>query len=303
MRYPLSLIPDQDSLSMPSSLVKSALIPAQVGRTLPTYDLLGAEQADQIQLRLFNVSLGGVAAQVSTCLSQLFHSSDCELSLPPFAVAQPGLPEGERLWVQARASTLEAVQAWFAITPAHLYRMAILFFGGSLQPGAQVVVSKSPSDSELRLFLRLCRYQLENMSSALGWGDMGWELETCAPPALDDAGPLWHSEADLTLSGHHQGWNMWWRPPCVEEGESDAENKLAGKLHTSLPYTPVRLRVVLSQMQMTLAELEQLQVGEVLALDLNESAPALIGTKVCLRGRVAEQAGNLVFQINTVEEE
>ncbi|KUE80644.1 FliM/FliN family flagellar motor switch protein [Aeromonas schubertii] len=284
---------------MPSTFTRSALIPADLGATLPRYDLFGRERAEQARLNGFNSMLSQVAAPLSACLSQLFNNADCELRLSPFVAAAQ--PDGEepRVWLQARAAGASVPLAWFAITPATLYRLAILFFGGSLQPGSQVAVQKNPSDSELRLYQRLCRYQMENLSSALGWGELGWELTPATPPE----GPLWSSEGVLQLGEHRQSWQVWWRPPVDEEKESTQTSDLADKLHEALPHTPVRLRVVMAQMQMTLAELEDLKVGEVLALDMFESMPALVGHRPCLRGRVAEQGGSLVYQVNAVAEE
>ncbi|MFR9720067.1 FliM/FliN family flagellar motor switch protein [Aeromonas diversa] len=284
---------------MPSTFTRSALIPAELGATLPRYDLFGRERAEQARLNGFNSLFCQVAAPLSASLSQLFNSADCELQLTPFAANQQPDAEETRVWLQARAAGASIPQAWFAITPATLYRLAILFFGGSLQPGSQVAVQKNPSDSELRLFQRLCRYQMEHLCGALGWGDLGWEVTPATPPE----GDLWSCEGVLQLGEHRQSWQLWWRPPVDEEKESTQAHNLADKLHEALPHTPVQLRVVLAQMQMTLAELEGLKVGEVLALDMYESMPALIGHRPCLRGRVAEQGGSLVYQVNAVAEE
>lgn len=75
------------------------------------------------------------------------------------------------------------------------------------------------------------------------------------------------------------------------------------QLEEALIQVPVRLRVVMGQMSMTLADLECLKVGDVLSLDLPEVVPALIGQRPCFNGRIAEHKGSLVYQVATVVEE
>ena len=60
--------------------------------------------------------------------------------------------------------------------------------------------------------------------------------------------------------------------------------------------------MVLSEFSVRLAELQQLQVGDVLPLELLELAPALIGNHSCLLGQVAENNGALVYRVAAVEQ-
>ncbi|QCG49407.1 hypothetical protein [Aeromonas schubertii] len=119
---------------MPSTFTRSALIPADLGATLPRYDLFGRERAEQARLNGFNSMLSQVAAPLSACLSQLFNNADCELRLSPFVAAAQPDGEEQRVWLQARAAGASVPLAWFAITPATLYRLAILFFGAVSSP-------------------------------------------------------------------------------------------------------------------------------------------------------------------------
>lgn len=136
----------------------------------------------------------------------------------------------------------------------------------------------------------------------MGLGDLGWQL-TPVPADVLPVGPaLWSSQATLSLGEHNHQWRLWWLQAETEAQLTD-QRPVRGELEQAMTHLPVQLRVVMGQMAMTLADLETLQVGDVLALDMPDLVPALIGSRPCFNGRIAEQKGSLVYQVTAVIEE
>ncbi|MGN5161768.1 lateral flagellar motor switch protein LfiM [Aeromonas dhakensis] len=284
-------------------LTPSRLLYAQRGKTLPHYDLLGVERADQERLKQINAQLGTFSLQAAGCMAQLFNSADCELSYQEFTTVASPVQDDGLLWVEARSALDVQRVAYFSISPAVIYRLAVLFFGGALRDQSEAPShGKGLTDTEQRLMLRLCQYQVDIWSSCLGLGDLGWQLTLITRDALPQS-RLWMSEASLTVGSFAHGWQLWLVPPTENSGPAAGHELQDGALELVLTHVPVRLRVVMGQMSMTLADLECLKVGDVLSLDLPEVVPALIGNRPCFSGRVAEHKGSLVYQVATVVEE
>lgn len=284
-------------------LTPSRLLCAQRGKTLPHYDLLGVERADQERLKQINAQLGTFSLQAAGCMAQLFNSADCELSYQEFTTVASPVQDNGLLWVEARSALDVQRVAYFSISPAVIYRLAVLFFGGALRDQSEAPShGKGLTDTEQRLMLRLCQYQVDIWSSCLGLGDLGWQLTLITRDALPQS-RLWMSEASLMVGSFAHGWQLWLVPPTENSGPAAGHELQDGALEQVLTHVPVRLRVVMGQMSMTLADLECLKVGDVLSLDLPEVVPALIGNRPCFSGRVAEHKGSLVYQVATVVEE
>ncbi|HDZ8832496.1 lateral flagellar motor switch protein LfiM [Aeromonas dhakensis] len=284
-------------------LTPSRLLCAQRGKTLPHYDLLGVERADQERLKQINAQLGTFSLQAAGCMAQLFNSADCELSYQEFTTVASPVQDDGLLWVEARSALDVQRVAYFSISPAVIYRLAVLFFGGALRDQSEAPShGKGLTDTEQRLMLRLCQYQVDIWSSCLGLGDLGWQLTLITRDALPQS-RLWMSAASLTVGSFAHGWQLWLVPPTENSGPAAGHELQDGALEQVLMHVPVRLRVVMGQMSMTLADLECLKVGDVLSLDLPEVVPALIGNRPCFSGRVAEHKGSLVYQVATVVEE
>ncbi|TND60519.1 flagellar motor switch protein [Aeromonas dhakensis] len=236
-------------------------------------------------------------------MAQLFNSADCELSYQEFTTVASPVQDDGLLWVEARSALDVQRVAYFSISPAVIYRLAVLFFGGALRDQSEASShGKGLTDTEQRLMLRLCQYQVDIWSSCLGLGDLGWQLTLITRDALPQS-RLWMSEASLTVGSFAHGWQLWLVPPTENSGPATGHELQDGALEQVLTHVPVRLRVVMGQMSMTLADLECLKVGDVLSLDLPEVVPALIGNRPCFSGRVAEHKGSLVYQVATVVEE
>ena len=288
--------------SSSAMLTSSRLLSAERGRTLPHYDLLGVERVNHARLKQVNGQLSTFSLQAASCMAQLFNSAECELDYGEFAFSGPAETADVHLWVEAR-SPLEPQRAvYFSIAPLVIYRLAVLFFGGTLQQKEEPVQSgKGLTDTEQRLLLRLCQYQVDIWCACLGLGDLKWQLHVVPRDSIAHR-QLWTTQATLQAGNCTHHWQMWLLPP--EESISPVSHSLPqGQLEQALTHVPVRLRVVMGQLSMTLADLECLKVGDVLSLDLPEVVPALIGSRPCFSGRIAEHKGSLVYQVATVVEE
>lgn len=150
-------------------LTPSRLLCAQRGKTLPHYDLLGVERANQGRLKQLNAQLGSFSQQASGCMAQLFNAADCELGYQDFSSALPQNRDDTLIWVEARTPLDAQRVAYFSISPTVIYQLAVLFFGGSLQhKGATTAHGRGLTDTEQRLLLRLCQYQIDIWSACLG---------------------------------------------------------------------------------------------------------------------------------------
>ena len=281
----------------------SRLLSAERGKTLPQYDLLGVERADQGRLKQLNAQLGLFSLQASGCMAQLFNAADCSLGYQDFSSSLPQERDNSLIWVEARTPLDTQQVAYFSIAPSVIYRLAVLFFGGSLKKEkVPVSQSKGLTDTEQRLLLRLCQYQMDIWSSCLGKGDLKWQMNLITRDTLPTS-RVWVAEASLTAGELSHDWQFWLVPPLEAVNTSTAHHLHTGQLEHALAHVPVCLRIVMGQMSMSLAELEYLKVGDVLSLDLPEVVPALIGSRPCFSGRVAEHKGHLVYQVATVVEE
>ena len=284
-------------------LTPSRLLSAERGRALPHYDLLGVDRANQVRLKQLNAQLGAFSLQASGCMAQLFNAADCDLNYQDFASSHPHEQDDHLIWVEARTPIDPQRVAYFSIAPSVIYRLAVLFFGGSLQH--KDVASnhgKGLTDTEQRLLLRLCQYQVDIWSACQGQGDLAWQLAITTRDTLP-ATRLWAAQARLVAGGSTHEWQVWLAPPEEAVSIGSSRQVPAGQLEQVLTQVPVSLRVVMGQMSMTLADLECLKVGDVLSLDLPEVVPALIGNRPCFNGRIAEHKGSLVYQVATVVEE
>ncbi|WP_421179561.1 lateral flagellar motor switch protein LfiM [Aeromonas enteropelogenes] len=282
----------------------SRLLSAEQGRALPRYDLLGIERVNQARLKQVNAPLSTFSLQAASCMAQLFNSADCELAYSEFAAEAPARGAAPLIWVEAKTPLDSKRIVYFSISHQVLYRLAVLFFGGTLQPQKEetpLSATRGVTDTEQRLLLRLCQYQTDIWSACLGLGDLKWQLNVVQPDALPSH-PLLVTRASMQAGNMAHEWQMWLLP--AEESVQPATSSLSeGQLSRVLPHVPVQLRVVMGQLSMTLADLECLQVGDVLSLELPEVVPALIGARPCFSGRIAEHKGSLVYQVASVVEE
>ncbi|MGL4754569.1 MAG: FliM/FliN family flagellar motor switch protein [Aeromonadaceae bacterium] len=285
---------------MPESKRRNQRVwPAVEASALPVYDLLGQERLAHDALNQLNQSRRLLSQMVAGCFSRLFNGLSCQMDYAPFhtRLMSEVASDGQLLWVQA--TNQHGRQAWLAISAPHLYRLAILFFGGSPLQQDQTINVKAATETEQRLLLRLAQHQLDILSDLLGEPEDRWELNLVGSEALPFSQIWLCSEGTLLLGEHDSQFWIWWPFASKEMLALDgpAPASLGEQMCAALPAVPVRLRVVLSEFTLSLGELQQLQTGDLLPLEMAEPAPALIGHQSCFTGRLAERNGALVYQV------
>jgi len=250
------------------------------------------------QRRAFSTLCGG-------CYAQLFNGHPCELEFAPFEWSLPTqtpMAEAEGwVWLQAegrREPNGRKQQALLAIAAPVLYRLAVLFFGGVPLSSDQEVAKRTPTDTEIRLLQRLFQHQLDICSDLLNEPETRWVVGPSSAEQLPRQGEWLVSEATMMVGEHASQWFLWW--PCTPEEAEKPALELSAALEQALTTVPLRLRVVMQQWAMNLAEVSELQVGDVLPLEMSEPVVAAIGPRGCFRGQVAEHQGHLVFQVTDV---
>ena len=283
----------------------SRVLSAEEAAHLPAYDLMGQDKSAHGALKELNQIRRLYSQMVAGCFSRLFNGLSCQVEHSLFHSRFLTPPAGaERLlWVQAENQA--GWQAWIAIEARQLFKLAILFFGGALRESDGQTLPSSLSETEQRLLLRLCQHQLDILCDLLDEDELRWRLDLVAEESLPSQGMWLGSDCTLLLGEHDSQFMLWWpmrEPEAAALTDAEEQEGLNSQLHTALPAVPVRLRVVLSEFSMTLGELQTLQVGDVLALDMPELVPAAIGNQACLSGRMAESKGVLVYQVAAVNQ-
>lgn len=267
-----------------------------------TLDLLQVEGSAHDQVRQINAQRRSFAGLCGNCLSQLFSGHACEMNLSPFTACEaPGTQEflDQGLWLLAQGELpiqRQTPLVMMQIDPAVLYSLTILFFGGAVPNGSnREVPRRNPTDTEIRLLQRLLQHQADIMSPLLGWDEQSWQVATGSPDQLPEQGRWLLSRVSLQLGGFEAHWQLYW--PLLSDEKQAPQQALAAALVQALPRVPVQLHVLMQEWNMNLADVSQLQVGDVLSLDLSAPLPACLGSQICLQGHIAEHQGNLVFQV------
>ncbi len=285
---------------MPESKRRSQRVwSAEAASGLPVYDLLGQERQAHDALNLLNQSRRLWSQMVAGCFSRLFNGVSCQMDYAPFHIRMLSEVAEQRHLVWVQALNQRGHQAWLSIQAGQLYRLAILFFGGSPLQQDQAVTARTATETEQRLLLRLAQHQIDILSDFLGEPDDRWQLTLVGSEALPLQSAWLCSEGTLLLGEHDSQFSIWWpfgaKEPLALDGPAPV--RVGEQLCAALPAVPVRLRVILSEFTLSLGELQQLQAGDLLPLEMAEPAPALVGHQSCFTGRLAERNGALVYQV------
>ena len=290
-----------------SVLKSSAILSAEAGRALPVFDLLGRSRRAGEMAKTLNQLGPALAQRIALGVSGLFNGHGCRLEFAEFTpdgpprIAEQADSDILSCWIVARAVGRNWAPAIFWFDAAAAYRLAVLFFGGTLLASDLKHPSRPLTDAEQRLMLRLFQRHLDGFCEQLGWPGQEWALELVPVEALPRHGEWFSAQINMALADQSTVWQLWWPFWRLEaEPEPAVDETLGPAMQEALPAVPLRLRLVLAQTQMKLEQLTQLKAGDVVPVDWAETALALLGQQPFLRGRVAEHNKGLVFQVTEI---
>ena len=200
------------------------------------------------------------AAMIST-LVDCFYGGIGNRPLPPRGEFTP---TEDRLIARLSESLLSRlVETWsdiLPLEPALIVRETGVGFAASAQPGDQMVVQ--------RFMIGITRDQL-------------WPVDLVFPmAALRAVEPL-----------------MGTRLPADDDQKDPVwQSRIARRMRD------IRLpaRTVLARPNLSLAELMQLKVGDVIPVTISRSLPLIVGNRIVARGSIGEQDGRAAFQIEKI---
>lgn len=191
-----------------------------------------------------------------------------------------------------------------------LFFMADLFFGGK---GTSTRHRSEMSDTELRLVERIFRQLLEQFDDC--WRNQtSWYSQMTQQQSLH----LNNSMANQPLFqicrfsiqiGEHLGWLEialpfngleFLRTPAAEEANVELDPTLQAKVEERLQQVPLRLQTTLCEKSLTLGDVMDLQVGDVIPVDMPSQLTVRAGNSPLYKARIAERNGNLVLQVDDV---
>lgn len=191
-----------------------------------------------------------------------------------------------------------------------LFFMADLFFGGK---GTSIRRRSEMSDTELRLVERIFRQLLEQFDDC--WRNQtSWYSQMTQQQSLH----LNNSMANQPLFqicrfsiqiGEHLGWLEialpfngleFLRTPAAEEANVELDPTLQAKVEERLQQVPLRLQTTLCEKSLTLGDVMDLQVGDVIPVDMPSQLTVRAGNSPLYKARIAERNGNLVLQVDDV---
>lgn len=200
------------------------------------------------------------AAMIST-LVDCFYGGIGNRPLPPRGEFTP---TEDRLIARLSESILaRLVETWadiLPLDPALIVRETGVGFAASAQPGDQMVVQ--------RFMISITRDQL-------------WPVDLVFPlAALRAVEPLMGTKL----------------PADDEQSDPVWQARIARRMRD------IRLpaRTVLARPNLSLAELMQLKVGDVIPVTIGRSLPLIVGNRIVARGSIGEQDGRAAFQIEKI---
>lgn len=191
-----------------------------------------------------------------------------------------------------------------------LFFMADLFFGGK---GTSTRRRSEMSDTELRLVERIFRQLLEQFDDC--WRNQtSWYSQMTQQQSLHlnnsmSNQPLFQICRFSIQIGEHLGWLEialpfngleFLRTPAAEEANVELDPTLQAKVEERLQQVPLRLQTTLCEKSLTLGDVMDLQVGDVIPVDMPSQLTVRAGNSPLYKARIAERNGNLVLQVDDV---
>ncbi|MGL5005859.1 MAG: flagellar motor switch protein FliM [Plesiomonas sp.] len=191
-----------------------------------------------------------------------------------------------------------------------LFLMADLFFGGK---GTSVRRRSEMSDTELRLVDRIFR-QLLALFDECWHNQTHWHSQITQQQSLHLNSsianqPLFQICRFSLQIGEHTGWFdislpfnglEFLRTPTTEEASVELDPTLQAKVEERLQQVPLHLKTILCEKSLTLGEVMDLQIGDVISVEMPSQLTVRAGNSPLFKARIAERNGNLVLRVDDV---
>src|SRR5690554_5162894 len=280
--------------SRPSSRARK-FISASEGERFAVFDLTGKQRRTE-RLR---VELDQQQKLLTTSLSRefgrLLNQSNLQIQIEPWQAGKP--PEAVPHWLAAFDAATPQQLVGLGFDSKSLFSASELFFGGNpAKLSEQELATRSPSETEQRLALRLFNSLLGILCPALDLSLADWQSRWQTTQPETDG--LW---TELRITSHDWSLRLYCCWPLELQNEPLPEPSpvtgMTDELSASLSSVKIKLKVELAQLALTLADLLQLKAGDILRMDLHEISPAAAGKNVCLTGQVCEQGDQLALKV------
>lgn len=271
-------------------------ISASEGERFAAFDLTGKQRrAERLRAEL-DQHQKLLTTGLSREYSRLLNQSNLQIQIAPWQKGAP--PVSVPYWLAAFDAAAPNQMVCLGLDSKSLFSASELFFGGDpAKLTEQDLAKRSPSETEQRLTLRLFNALLGILCPELGLSLADWQSRWLnAQPETDG---LWTelriAAGDCSLS-LYCCWPLDLRTEPAPAPERLSE-ELTTRLEDNLRTVPVKLRVELARLELTLADLLQLKPGDILRMDMHDISVASAGHIVCLTGQVCEQGDQLALKV------
>lgn len=284
--------------------------PAGAETEFPRYDFFQQEDLLLRQEQRLAASLETNLRNWQARLESMFYRAELELNCT--LNAPDSAAEGSLCFVM-EGDDIAPNQplAWLYIEQSSLYQLAEMSFGGGPNP-AHTSGPRALSETERRLGANLLSLLANELLAQLLLSSEQNTGEHTALPSnrratLASAQPslttvTWLS-FNLICGEHNLNWQLAMPvllqtpapAPIAAQVSAALTQALNEALQARLPQLRTRLTVPLAEFDLSLGQLAELAVGDILPIHLLQETQARVGQQSVLKGRVAEQQGRLVF--------
>ncbi len=257
----------------------------------PQFDLLGENRRVAALCATLNRLNTHVADALSVHCRHLFNDTGVQITLSPWT----SQGQDAECWLGAAPDNKGEPLVSMGFAHSDLFSLSELFFGGQLAP-VKKIEGRQVSETEERLAQKILHSMLGAFFGKLGIKLEGWQSQ------WHNRSPQQHQvRTELTIKvGEGQlRWQCSWSTDFDPNPQPLAvmPSALKPQLEQCAHAIPVKLKVTVAQLSLSLGELGKLKAGDILPIEMGETVSARIGKVSCLRGQLAEQGDQLVLRI------